>query len=128
MTDSNATERLCALLDERGVFWEKGVGGITTCVGDWCFVEYPNGKLAATCEPTLTPEQAIEATLGRGTVPSVEWNRIITGLIAAHYDKDEERFKETAVKAAKMYDEAGKYEVSEYIVAQYNPAMAFVPM
>ena len=73
-------------------------------------------------------EQAIAATLGADNTPSTEWGRIITGLIAAHYDNDEKRFKERAVKAAKMYDEAGKYEVAEYIMAQYSPGMAFIPM
>lgn len=67
-------------------------------------------------------------TLGDKQALSAEWSRIVTGLIAAHYDKNEERFKERAVKAAKMYDQAGKYEIAEYILAQWNPAMAFVPM
>lgn len=61
-------------------------------------------------------------------LPSVEWGRIVTGLIAAHYDNDEERFRERAVKTAKMYDERGKYEVAEYITARYCPSTAFVPM
>ena len=76
-----------------------------------------------------TPEQAIAATLGAAdNAPTPEWGRIITGLIAAHYDNDEERFKERAVKAAKMYDEAGKYEVAEYVMEQYSSGMAFIPM
>lgn len=59
----SATEELRRMLDERGVEWRSGLEGVTT-VGDWCFVEYDDGKLAATCEPVLTPEQAIAATLG----------------------------------------------------------------
>lgn len=74
----------------------------------------------------VTPERTVAATLGSD--PSIEWGRIITGLIAAHYDNDEERFKECAVQAAKMYDKAGKCDVAEYIIAQYCPAAAFVPM
>ena len=65
MTDSNATELLRKLLDERGMEWKAGFKNVTW-IGDWCFVEYDNGKLAATCEPTLTPEQAVAATLGAG--------------------------------------------------------------
>ena len=65
MTDSNAPEQLRKLLDERGIGWKAGLENVTW-VGDWCFVEYDNGKLAATCEPSLTPEQAVAATLGRG--------------------------------------------------------------
>ena len=72
MTDSNATDQLRKLLDERGTAWKAGLekAGLenVTWVGDWCFVEYENGKLAATCEPPLTPEQAVAATLGNGTL------------------------------------------------------------
>jgi len=60
---ANATDELRRMLDERGIEWRSGLEGVTF-VGDWCFVEYDNGKLAATCEPVLTPEQAIAATLG----------------------------------------------------------------
>jgi len=61
---ANATDELRReLLEERGIEWRSGLEGVTF-VGDWCFVEYDNGKLAATCEPVLTPEQAIAATLG----------------------------------------------------------------
>lgn len=63
MTDNRTTELLCKLLDERGIEWRSELEGVTF-VGDWCFVEYDNGKLAATCEPVLTPEQALAATLG----------------------------------------------------------------
>ena len=59
----SAIDELRRMLDERGVEWRNGLKGVTF-VGDWCFVEYDNGKLAATCEPVLTPEQAIAATLG----------------------------------------------------------------
>ena len=63
MTDSQTTELLREGLTKRGIEWRSGLEGVTF-VGDWCFVEYDNGKLAATCEPALTPEQAIAATLG----------------------------------------------------------------
>ena len=63
MTDNRTTELLREGLTERGIEWRSGLEGVTF-VGDWCFVEYDNGKLAATCEPVLTPEQAIAATLG----------------------------------------------------------------
>lgn len=62
-TDNRTTELLREGLTERGIEWRSGLKGVTF-VGDWCVVEYDNGKLAATCEPVLTPEQAIAATLG----------------------------------------------------------------
>ena len=62
MTDNRTTELLREGLTEYGIEWRSGLEG-ATFVGDWCFVEYDNGKLAATCEPVLTPEQAIAATL-----------------------------------------------------------------
>jgi hypothetical protein len=69
MTDNRTTE-LREKLTERGIEWRSGLEGVTF-VGDWCFVEYDNGRLAATCEPVLTPEQAIAATLGRPKVKKV---------------------------------------------------------
>ena len=63
MADSNATELLRKGLTERGIKWHRGLKGVTF-VGDWCFVEYDNGKLAATCEPVLSPEHAVAATMG----------------------------------------------------------------
>ena len=66
MTDNRTTKLLRKGLTEHGIEWRSGLKGVTF-VGDWCFVEYDNGKLAATCEPVLTPEQAIAATLGSGT-------------------------------------------------------------
>lgn len=63
MTDNRTTELLREGLTEHGIEWRSGLEGVTF-VGDWCFVEYDNGKLAATCEPVLTPEQAVAATLG----------------------------------------------------------------
>lgn len=64
--DNRTTELLREGLTKRGIEWRSGLEGVTI-VGDWCFVEYDNGRLAATCEPVLTPEQAIAATLGRPT-------------------------------------------------------------
>ena len=89
----SATEELRALLDERGVFWEKGVGGITTCVGDWCFVEYPNGKLAATCEPALTPQQAIAATLGSELMSMRTFDSMETALSIAEKEVEIEELR-----------------------------------
>ena len=62
MTDNRTTKLLRKGLTEHGIEWRSGLKGVTF-VGDWCFVEYDNGRLAATCEPVLTPEQAIAATL-----------------------------------------------------------------
>jgi len=72
-----ATERLRQLLDERGVEWGRLVdshGIIGTfwwdSNNDQCSAlegadDIPIGKLSV--QANLTPEQAVEATLGRGT-------------------------------------------------------------
>ena len=67
----SATERLRELLDEYGSEWHSGLESVTF-VDDWCFVEYDDGRLAATCEPALTPEQAIAATLDARTCRNTE--------------------------------------------------------
>lgn len=70
----SATDELRRLLDERGVEWmpsvfdpqhetfystENGVGFIVT--------EFPEiGRMSLACDMRITPEQAVEATLGRG--------------------------------------------------------------
>ena len=70
-----ATDILRRLLDKRGVEWmpsvfdpqhetfysvENGVGFIVT--------EFPEiGRMSLACDMRITPEQAVEATLGRGT-------------------------------------------------------------
>ena len=69
----SATDELRRLLDERGVKWEpsvfdpqhetfysteNGVGFIVT--------EFPDiGRVSLACDMRITPEQAVEATLGR---------------------------------------------------------------
>ena len=74
-----ATDELRRLLDERGVEWEpsvfdpqhetfysveNGVGFIVT--------EFPEIKrMSLACDMRITPEQAIDATLGRGTCHAV---------------------------------------------------------
>ena len=74
-----ATKHLRELLDERGVEWEpsvfdpqhetfysteNGVGFIVT--------EFPEiGRMSLACDMRITPEQAIEATLGRGECMAV---------------------------------------------------------
>lgn len=77
---SSATERLRAMLGERGVRWED-ISGFGVAATKWrsgdgspCtalesdkrpLLGVPDGKLSV--EANLTPEQAVEATLGRGT-------------------------------------------------------------
>ena len=63
-----ATERLRAMLDERGVEWDYGITGSTTTKFrvngiDLTFTPMRDGLV---CSTILTPEQAIEATLGLG--------------------------------------------------------------
>ena len=81
MTDQTVTERLRALLDERGVEWWAGDGecdrkthwesnGLT-----WEYFNDDNGDawlgFLGACEHDVSPEQAIYATLGSGTCHAV---------------------------------------------------------
>lgn len=71
-----ATERLRQLLDERGVewvdhgyenhVWWEGIGGMWTAGNRWCCDGW-----GVMVEAVIPPEQAIEATLGRGTCRNV---------------------------------------------------------
>ena len=67
-----ATDELRAMLDERGGEWRYHINDDKTRtwfnVGKlaWFAYETPQGYLVLDCSP-MTPEQAIEATLGRGT-------------------------------------------------------------
>ena len=76
----SATDELRRLLDERGARWEdkSGFGVIATkwlsdkdtpCMalesGERALIGVPDGTLSV--EASITPEQAVEATLGRGT-------------------------------------------------------------
>jgi hypothetical protein len=69
-----ATERIRAMLDERGVEWDYGITGSTTTKFrvngiDLTFTPMRDGLV---CSTILTPEQAIEATLGRGEVERLQ--------------------------------------------------------
>lgn len=71
---SSATETIRAMLDERGVEWTEPnnkarshttywTAGALRCIA----VEFTDGMVSiASSSDDLTPEQAIEATLGRG--------------------------------------------------------------
>lgn len=63
-----ATERLCALLDERGADYRVSATGYSIDIGPYT-TAYAN-RSDTTLDVSLrqvTPEQAVEATLGRGT-------------------------------------------------------------
>ena len=64
-----ATEELRRMLDERGVEWERGLPTETIVREpiDALYVERPDGRMHVYFRSYLTPEQAIAATLGRGT-------------------------------------------------------------
>ena len=66
-----ATEELRALLDAKGVEWWPLGNDMTECVVDGVRIKYRQvgrGLIVSTCtEGTVTPAQAVEATLGRGT-------------------------------------------------------------
>lgn len=73
MTDSNATERLRELLDERGEKWRAWPGKNDTI---WSMYDEPHtatesiyGTLIVT---GITPEQAVAATLGAGECENLE--------------------------------------------------------
>lgn len=76
----SATDELRRLLDERGVEYETydppypefstPTSDITTRWGNASYREWPNGTIRFSARGT-TPEQAIEATLGRGTCHKV---------------------------------------------------------
>lgn len=64
---NDATERLRAMLDERGVEWRGGLPTETMVEADGLdllYVALPDGRVRAFIRNYLTPEQAIEATLG----------------------------------------------------------------
>ena len=67
---TSATERLRALLTERGVEWRGGLPTETMVEADGLdllYVALPDGRVRAFIRNYLTPERAVEATLGRGT-------------------------------------------------------------
>ena len=90
-----ATERLRELLDGRGVEW-KGTGDGSTLVPAqnstpvaWEVSTWPSGKDMGDClwiqnRHPLTPEQAVEATLGRGTCTVEHWGGGIFYLSCGH--------------------------------------------
>lgn len=64
---TSATERLRALLAERGVEWRGGLPTETMVEADGLdllYVALPDGRVRAFIRNYLTPEQAVEATLG----------------------------------------------------------------
>ena len=67
--EPTATERLRALLTERGVEWRGGLPTETMVEADGLdllYVALPDGRVRAFIRNYLTPEQAIAATLGTG--------------------------------------------------------------
>ena len=66
----SSTQVLRRLLDERGVEWRGGLPAETMVEADGLdllYVALPDGRVRAFIRNYLTPEQAVEATLGRGT-------------------------------------------------------------
>lgn len=64
-----ATDELRRMLDERGVEWERGRTAETIVMEpfDVLYGERLDGRMRIYFRSYLFPEQAIEATLGRGT-------------------------------------------------------------
>ena len=76
----SATDELRRLLDERGVEWHHTSGSLgipytwwhSPTMGEVDATEGADGKLYMVLNLDLTPEQAVEATLGRGTCRMTE--------------------------------------------------------
>lgn len=89
----SATDELRKLLDERGVEWTYSIGPFPQTnweVGDvvWHAKELTNGLDVAT--RYLTPEQAIAATVGRGTC---EWQGSVgQGWCQGVYDETRDEY------------------------------------
>lgn len=67
-----ATERLRELLDERGVEWTYGDGTVSFSDGKhWCHAWAYSDSAMCVSMGYFTPEQTIDATLGRGTCRNV---------------------------------------------------------
>jgi ribosomal protein S27AE len=67
-SEKTATERLRELLDERGVRWTYADGIVNFSDGKyWCRAWAYNDDTMCVSMGYFTPEQAIAATLGRGT-------------------------------------------------------------
>lgn len=66
---TSATERLRALLTERGVEWSGGLPTETIVREpiDALYVERQDGRMHVYFRSYMTPEQAVAATLGPGT-------------------------------------------------------------
>ena len=70
---TSATKRLRALLDERGVEWDYGIGGAYTTEfsANGVMLNFRDWGDGVICSTILTPEQAVAATLGPGTCHAV---------------------------------------------------------
>lgn len=74
---ATATDKLRRLLDERGVEWSPSAWDRSTetywktADGNGCLAVQGETKLRLSFADYLTPEQAIDATLGRGTCHAV---------------------------------------------------------
>ena len=97
MTDSNATERICELLTERGIEYKlrraSGTSARETVFweyqkdGEWATVEYavtvPMDGYGTLEASHLTPEQAVAATLGWIEEPDTIRNELADGGLIA---------------------------------------------
>ena len=73
-----ATDELRRMLDERGVEWDYGITGAVSTRFNANGVEltFIGMRDGVTCSTILTPEQAIAATVGRGTCEADETETI----------------------------------------------------
>ena len=87
--EPTATERLRALLTERGVEWRGGLPTETMVEADGLdllYVALPDGRVRAFIRNYLTPEQAIEATLGGDLQAENEMLRELVARLICHIE------------------------------------------
>lgn len=93
----SATDELRRLLDERGVEWESGLPTetIVRVPIDTLYVERQDGRMHVYFRSYLTPAQAIDATLGRGTCHRVMYkptNTLVCSECGAGMPKQLDRY------------------------------------
>ena len=83
-----ATDELRRLLDEEGVEWDYGITGAASTMFNANGVEltFIDMRDGVTCSTILTPEEAIAATVGRGTCKPTTYDN---GYLTDHLEPGE---------------------------------------
>ena len=87
---TSATDTIRAMLDERGVEWRGGLPTETMVEADGLdllYVALPDGRVRAFIRNYLTPEQAIEATLGSDLeAENIELRELVRDMWDGYHD------------------------------------------